>query len=67
MKGYIVRKFGVLGLTIAAAMAPAAALAQQTGGYYFNDGNGNCGYVECGSNGCVVIERWACPREMGDD
>lgn len=67
MKGYIVRKLGVLGLVAAAALAPTAALAQASGPFYFNDGNGTCGYILCGSNGCAVIESWACPREMGDD
>lgn len=56
-----------LGLALAAGMAPGAAVAQQYGYYYFNDGNGNCGYISCGPNGCAVVDQFPCPREVGDD
>jgi hypothetical protein len=67
MKGYIVRKLAVAGLVVAAAMTPTVGLAQYQYGYYFNDGNGNCGYVECGPYGCVVLASWVCPREVSGD
>ena len=66
MKGYIVRKVGILGLVVAAAMTPGVAFAQY-GYYYFNDGAGNCGYISCGPYGCAVVETFPCPREVGDD
>ncbi|HEX8572572.1 MAG TPA: hypothetical protein VF759_07465 [Allosphingosinicella sp.] len=60
-------RMAALGLAVAAGMAPGIATAQQVGYYYFNDGNGNCGYISCGDYGCVVVDRFPCPREVGDD
>lgn len=61
MKG----KCFTLGLGLAALVAPTAALAEDI--YYFNDGNGNCGYVSCGAYGCTVIDRFNCPLEVNPD
>jgi hypothetical protein len=62
MKSFRTRKIAVLGLALAAALTPAAALAD--GYYYFNDGNGNCGYISCGAYGCQVVDTFPCPREV---
>lgn len=35
--------------------------------YTYNDGQGNCYTIACGNNGCVVIDIYPCPREMGRD
>jgi hypothetical protein len=46
-------------------LSPTAALADESWpGYYFNDGNGNCGYVQCGPNGCAILDEYPCPREV---
>ena len=68
MKKSVVRKLAVLGF-VGAAMSPTASLAQSSGYgvFYFNDGNGTCGYISCGENGCTVIDQFPCPREVGDD
>ena len=63
MKRYMNRKLVYLGLTVAAALTPAAAMADT---YWFNDGNGTCGYVSCGPYGCQVLETFPCPKEVGD-
>lgn len=63
MKMSILRKLTVIGLFAAAAAAPTAAYAD--GIYYFNDGNGTCGYISCGPNGCAIIDMFPCPREVG--
>jgi hypothetical protein len=65
MKRSIIRKFAVLALAVAAATAPTAAFAEEWGIWYFNDGNGTCGYISCGENGCTVIDTFPCPREVG--
>lgn len=69
MKKSMFRNFAVLGLFAAAAMTPAAAAAQMSGWgiWYFNDGNGTCGYISCGPNGCAVIDTFPCPREVSGD
>lgn len=68
MKGISFRKLVVLGLFAASAVAPTAALAQSNWGiFYFNDGNGTCGYISCGANGCAVIDMFPCPREVSGD
>ena len=44
---------------------PAASFADgYTYTYQFNDGEGNCGIIGCGPNGCTVIEHHYCPREV---
>lgn len=63
MKGYMIRKLTVVALTVGAALTPAVALADTI--TYFNDGNGTCGYVDCGAYGCQVIDTFPCPRELG--
>jgi hypothetical protein len=65
MTGSVVRKLSILGAFVAAAVAPTASFADPEGWYYFNDGQGNCGYVECGAYGCQVIDTFPCPREVG--
>lgn len=69
MKKTMVRNFAAVGLFVAAAMMPTAASAQMSGWglWYFNDGNGTCGYIHCGENGCSVIDMFPCPREVGGD
>jgi len=65
MKKFTIRMAG-LGLAVAAGMTPSVAVAQQYGYYYFNDGNGTCGYISCGPYGCAVVDTFPCPREVGD-
>lgn len=69
MKKSVVRKLALLGLVGAAALSPTASLAQTSGYgiFYFNDGNGTCGYISCGENGCTVIDMFPCPREVSGD
>jgi hypothetical protein len=66
MKAFTFRKAAILGLAAFAAMTPVAASAQMSGWgiFYFNDGQGTCGYVSCGENGCSVIDTFPCPREV---
>jgi hypothetical protein len=68
MRKFAMRLAG-LGLVAAAGIAPGVALADppQPGIYYFNDGNGTCGYISCGENGCTVIDTFPCPREVSPD
>ena len=70
MKNAMLRSVFAAGIFAAAALAPTVAVAQDTsswGIYYFNDGNGTCGYVSCGENGCSVIDTFPCPREVSPD
>lgn len=63
MKMIRLGKAAVVAATI--ALAPTAALADESWpGWYYNDGNGNCGYVQCGPNGCSVIDQFPCPNEV---
>jgi hypothetical protein len=66
MRKSMLRNFAALGLFAAAAMAPTAVFAQESGYgiWYFNDGQGTCGYVSCGPYGCAVIDTFPCPREV---
>ena len=62
MRSFMIRKFAVFGLVVAGALTPAAALADTL--VWFNDGNGYCGYMSCGANGCQVIDIEYCPDEV---
>ena len=69
MKKSMFRNFAALGLFAVATMTPTAILAQSSdpsgwGLWYFNDGQGTCGYISCGPNGCSVIDMFPCPREV---
>ena len=69
MKTAMLRKIAV-GLFAFAAIAPTAAIAadySSWGLHYFNDGAGSCGYISCGPDGCIVIDEFPCPREVGGD
>jgi hypothetical protein len=58
------RKLAVLSIFVGTAIAPTAALADP---YYFNDGAGTCGWIDCGPNGCAILISYPCPREVGGD
>lgn len=63
MRTLISRKAAVFSLVILAALAPSVALA--TDGYYtVNFGDGSCGIVHCGDNGCSVIDRYPCEDRL---
>lgn len=64
------RNFAAVGLFALAALTPTAAMADEdppTGWYYFNDGNGTCGYAQQTPYGWQVIMTFPCPREVGGD
>jgi hypothetical protein len=66
MKKSMIR-FTALAMFVGAALSPTAAIAQGGGGwgyFYFNDGNGTCGWISCGAYGCGVIDTFPCPREV---
>ena len=76
MKGYIVRKFGVLGLVAAAAMVPTPVLADPPTVIVTQCGESTCYVLECQSypmgddwsaNGCAVIYSYPRPREVSGD
>ena len=59
------RKFAALGLAAAAFAMPATAFADPPYGYYyFNDGNGTCGYMQETPYGWQVVMTFVCPREV---
>ncbi|MCI1143700.1 hypothetical protein MOP88_17610 [Sphingomonas sp. WKB10] len=50
---------------VCAALVSTSALADPVVTYQpFNDGNGTCGTIACGSYGCSVIETHRCPQEV---
>jgi hypothetical protein len=51
---------------ILAAIAPSVALADDTGYYEVNNGDGTCATESCGENGCIVVDVHPCPKEVGD-
>ena len=65
MKKSIIR-VAALAMFVGAALSPAAAIAQGNGwpAYYFNDGAGTCGWIQCGPNGCAIMDMFPCPREV---
>jgi hypothetical protein len=67
MKKSFIRKALTLCLVSAAGLSSTGALATNVTYYYFNDGNGNCGYVSCGPYGCAPVIRFPCPREVSGD
>jgi hypothetical protein len=66
MKKSMFRVYAALAMTVGAALSPTAAIAQGNSwpGWYFNDGAGTCGWIQCGPNGCVVMDTFPCPREV---
>lgn len=58
------RKIAIMSIFAGMALTPSAALADP---YYFNDGAGTCGWIDCGQNGCVTLITFPCPREVGGD
>lgn len=70
MKSKIMRAVFGIALSAGAVLSPTVASADYnpmpsgSGYYFFNDGNGNCGIVACGSYGCAVIDRFPCPNEV---
>ena len=65
MKQVMIRAFSLF-VFVAAAGGPTTALADnEDTTFTINDGNGTCETIECGQNGCSVIEIFACPREFG--
>jgi hypothetical protein len=68
MKKYNLRSFVSLGLVAAALVTPTLAFAGDdppVGIFYFNDGNGTCGYYQETPYGPQVIDTFPCPREVG--
>ena len=70
MKRPRLRNFASLALVVAAFVAPTTAFADDppdpgTGYYYFNDGQGTCGYMQETPYGWQVIMTFPCPREVG--
>ena len=67
MKSSMLRRVAALSVLAAAAIAPTAAFADPPGIYYFNDGNGTCGYYQITPYGVQVIDTFPCPREVSGD
>ena len=63
MKSSMLRKAAVIGAFVAATVMPTAAFADE-GYYYFNDGQGTCGYMQETPYGWQVIMTFPCPREV---
>ena len=65
MKGSMLRKFVAVSIFAAAAVAPTVAFADDYGIYFFNDGNGTCGYYQVTPYGTQIIDTFPCQREVG--